>query len=94
MPEVLHDINFHVQAGETIALVGRTGAGKSTIVKLLARFYDPVAGRVILMGTTCATCRRVGTAAVSASFLRKDSCSQRRSPKTYATAIRAQTANV
>ena len=44
--EVLHGISFTVAAGQTVALVGHTGAGKSTIVKLLARFYDPTGGRI------------------------------------------------
>ncbi len=39
--EVLHGIDLDVPAGTTVALVGHTGAGKSTIAKLLARFYDP-----------------------------------------------------
>jgi ATP-binding cassette subfamily B multidrug efflux pump len=43
---VLQGINLHVQAGETVALVGETGAGKSTLVKLISRFHDPVAGRI------------------------------------------------
>jgi ATP-binding cassette subfamily B protein/subfamily B ATP-binding cassette protein MsbA len=47
---VLHDINMNVQAGETIALVGETGAGKSTLVNLLPRFYDPTSGRVLIDG--------------------------------------------
>jgi len=42
---VLHDIDFEVAAGGTVALVGTTGAGKSTIIKLLARFYDPAKRR-------------------------------------------------
>lgn len=46
----LRGINLHVPAGSTVALVGRTGAGKSTIVKLLARFYDPTAGSVLVDG--------------------------------------------
>jgi len=50
LPEVLHDVNLDVRAGETIALVGQTGAGKSTLVKLLTRFYDPTQGRVLLDG--------------------------------------------
>jgi ABC-type multidrug transport system fused ATPase/permease subunit len=45
-PEVLHGIDLEVPAGTTVALVGHTGAGKSTIAKLLARFYDPVEGRI------------------------------------------------
>ncbi len=48
--EVLHGISFRAEPGQTVALVGHTGAGKSTIVKLLARFYDPTGGRVLLDG--------------------------------------------
>ena len=48
--EVLHGVSFRVRAGQTVALVGHTGAGKSTIVKLLARFYDPTGGRITLDG--------------------------------------------
>ncbi|MER7913255.1 ABC transporter transmembrane domain-containing protein, partial [Streptomyces sp. NPDC096068] len=48
--DVLHGIRLRVAPGETVALVGTTGAGKSTIVKLLARFYDPVAGTVRVDG--------------------------------------------
>ena len=47
---VLHDISFHVKPKETIALVGPTGAGKSTIIKLLCRFYDPQSGRILIDG--------------------------------------------
>jgi len=49
-PEVLHDVDLHVPAGTTLALIGPTGAGKSTVAKLIARFYDPTAGRVSLDG--------------------------------------------
>ncbi|MGE5690329.1 MAG: ABC transporter ATP-binding protein, partial [Pseudomonadota bacterium] len=45
-PEVLHGIDLDVPAGTTVALVGHTGAGKSTIAKLIARFYDPQEGRI------------------------------------------------
>jgi ABC-type multidrug transport system fused ATPase/permease subunit len=48
--DVLHDISFHIPPGGTVALVGTTGAGKSTIVKLLARFYDPGEGAVKIDG--------------------------------------------
>jgi len=45
---VLHGIELDVPAGTTVALVGHTGAGKSTIAKLLARFYDPTEGRITI----------------------------------------------
>jgi ABC-type multidrug transport system fused ATPase/permease subunit len=48
--EVLHGIDLDVPAGTTVALVGHTGAGKSTIAKLLARFYDPRTGRITIDG--------------------------------------------
>ena len=48
--EVLHQISFTAEPGQTVALVGHTGAGKSTIVKLLARFYDPTSGRITIDG--------------------------------------------
>ena len=51
LPDVLHDFDLDVPAGTTVALVGHTGAGKSTIAKLLARFYDPRAGRVTVDDT-------------------------------------------
>ncbi len=47
---VLRSINLHVQPGETVALVGETGAGKSTLVKLISRFHDPVRGRILIDG--------------------------------------------
>jgi ATP-binding cassette subfamily B protein/subfamily B ATP-binding cassette protein MsbA len=47
---VLHDINLEVQPGETIALVGPTGGGKTTLVSLIPRFFDPWQGRVMLDG--------------------------------------------
>ncbi len=49
-PEVLHGIDLEVAAGTTVALVGHTGAGKSTIAKLIARFYDPTGGRITIDG--------------------------------------------
>src|SRR5205814_5154470 len=47
-PEVLHGLDLDVPSGTTVALVGHTGAGKSTIAKLLARFYDPREGRITI----------------------------------------------
>jgi ATP-binding cassette subfamily B protein len=49
-PEVLHGLDLDVPPGTTVALVGHTGAGKSTIAKLLARFYDPTGGRITIDG--------------------------------------------
>ena len=46
----LRDVSIHVPAGETLALVGETGAGKSTFAKLVSRFYDPQRGRVLVDG--------------------------------------------
>jgi len=48
--DVIHELSVSIPAGSTTALVGPTGAGKSTIIKLLARFYDPDAGTVTIDG--------------------------------------------
>ncbi|MFE9659846.1 ABC transporter transmembrane domain-containing protein [Streptomyces sp. NPDC005955] len=50
-PIALSDVALRIPAGQTVAFVGETGAGKSTLVKLVARFYDPTAGRVTVDGT-------------------------------------------
>ena len=48
--EVLRDFSLSVKAGQTVALVGETGSGKSTIVNLVCRFYEPTAGRILIDG--------------------------------------------
>jgi len=48
--ETIRDLDLHVKPGQTLALVGPTGAGKTTITQLLARFYDPQAGRILIDG--------------------------------------------
>lgn len=48
--DVLQNVSFEVGPGETLALVGASGAGKSTVTKLLLRFYDPTSGRILLDG--------------------------------------------
>jgi hypothetical protein len=54
-PPVLRNVSFSVFGGGTLALVGATGSGKSTCLRLLLRFYDPAAGRVLLDDTDIAT---------------------------------------
>ena len=48
--EVLHDFSLSVKAGQTVALVGETGSGKSTIVNLVCRFYEPTEGKILIDG--------------------------------------------
>ena len=82
--------HLHVPAGETLALVGETGAGKSTLAKLVARFYDPQRGRVRSTGTTCARSPSQPARASSASCRRRASSSPGRCARTSPSAARAR----
>jgi len=64
-PEILHGIDLDVPAGQTLAIVGPTGAGKSTLVNLAPRFYDPTTGVVLLDGTDV---RELSLSALRGSF--------------------------
>jgi ATP-binding cassette subfamily B protein/subfamily B ATP-binding cassette protein MsbA len=71
---VLRGVDLRVQAGETVAVVGATGAGKSTLVGLVPRFYDPTSGRVLIDGhdarhVQLASLRRQVSVALQESFL-------------------------
>jgi len=71
---VLHDIDLQVPAGQVVALVGETGAGKTTIARLISRFYDPTEGRVTLDGVdlrslSVADLRRAVVMVTQESFL-------------------------
>ena len=56
---VLHDVNLEIAPGESVAFVGPTVAGKSTMAKLANRFYDPTEGRVLLDGIDMTKLKRV-----------------------------------
>ena len=70
-PWVLRDVSFTASPGKTIALVGHTGAGKTTVVNLLLRFYDPDRGRILIDGTDI---RQVSTSALRSliGFVQQD----------------------
>ena len=54
---VLRDVSFTIEPGQFVGLVGPTGAGKSTVLSLLPRFYDPTAGRILIDGMDIAACK-------------------------------------
>ena len=57
---VLKDVHFSISAGQTVGVVGTTGGGKSTVVSLITRFYDPTAGRVLIDGVDIRDYRLAG----------------------------------
>ncbi|WP_096187777.1 ABC transporter ATP-binding protein [Evansella halocellulosilytica] len=56
--DTVDHIHFHVEKGETVAFVGPTGAGKTTVLNLLSRFYDPVGGRILVDGQNIGEVKR------------------------------------
>ena len=70
MMPVLQDVSFEVKLNERIALVGLSGAGKTTIVNLLSRFYDPTSGRITLHIQKTEACSSADIRKVSVSSLR------------------------
>ena len=83
---VLHDISFAARPGEMVALVGLTGAGKTTLVSLIPRFYDASAGRVLIDGVDVRNTASGRCARRSPSCCRSRCSSRGRLPTTCATA--------
>ncbi len=84
---VLRDIDFTVEAGQSVALVGATGAGKTSIISLLMRFYDVQRGRVTLDGRRRAGLRPAGAALLARRWCcRTCTCSAGPSPRTSGSA--------
>ena len=86
----LEGIDLHVPAGQTVALVGETGAGKSTLAKLVARFYDPQQGGCSSTAPTSASSRCGRCARSSGSSPRRASCSPARCGRTSPSAGRTR----
>jgi len=79
---VLSHVSVHIDAGQTVALVGPTGSGKSTLISLLARLQDPPPGPCSWTAWTCGRCRSTCSGAQSGSCLRRRFCSPTRSRTT------------
>ena len=85
---VLHDISFLARPGQTTAIVGSTGSGKSTLVNLIPRFYDVTGGTVLVDGVDVRAVDRQDLWGTLGVIPRRRSCSAARSPATCATATR------
>lgn len=79
---VLHEIDLRVTAGETVAFVGPSGAGKTTLCSLLPRFYEPLAGRITIDGVDVRAMTLASLRTRSASCSRTCSCSAARCGRT------------
>ena len=89
---VLHDISFDVKGGSVVAIVGPTGAGKTTLVNLIARFYDPQQGRILIDGIDLRDLDSAACARRWRSCFRKPISSATPSPPTSPTAGRTSAA--
>lgn len=77
---VLKDISFHIRSGESIAVVGPTGSGKTTLIHLLLRFYEPTGGRILINGKDAA--------AFTPSFLRSKTALVSQDPFLFSATVR------
>ena len=81
-PPVLREVSFTIEPGQVVGIVGPTGCGKSTVLSLMPRFYDPMSGRVLIDGTDVTTTSLRRCARRSASCCRKRCCSAGPSART------------
>jgi ATP-binding cassette subfamily B protein len=85
---LIRDLSFRVEPGQTVAIVGPTGAGKTTLVNLIMRFYELDGGRILLDGRTSPSSPATTCARAPAWCCRIRGCSPARSARTSATATR------